>query len=124
MFDAQVRYLHSHFGYSAEEVDLPTFPLFALFDAALGMTAVIPEMDFSRPGAVDPRKIIEPIGDHAVTHMFGQLLAEHILEFRFVVPQVVLAGPTAHKQIDHTLGLGLVVNPFVARYSAGRFVTQ
>ena len=71
MFDAQVRYLHSHFGYSAEEVDLPTFPLFALFDAALGMTAVIPEMDFARPGAVDPRKIIEPIGDHGITHMFG-----------------------------------------------------
>ena len=71
IFDAQVRYLHSHFGYSAEEVDLPTFPLFALFDAALGMTAVIPEMDFTRPGSVDPRKIIEPIGDHGVTHMFG-----------------------------------------------------
>ena len=71
MFDAQVRYLYSHFGYSAEEIDLPTFPLFALFDAALGMTAVIPEMDFTRPGSVDPRKIIEPIGDHGVTHMFG-----------------------------------------------------
>ena len=71
MFDAQVRYLHSHFGYSADEVDLPTFPLFALFDAALGMTAVIPEMDFTRPGSVDPRRIIEPIGDHGVTHMFG-----------------------------------------------------
>ncbi len=71
MFDAQVRYLHSHFGYSAEEVDLPTFPLFALFDAALGMTAVMPEMDFTHPGSVDPRKIIEPIGDHGVTHMFG-----------------------------------------------------
>ena len=71
MFDAQVRYLRSHFGYSAEEVDLPTFPLFALFDVALGMTAVIPEMDFSRPGSVEPRKIIEPIGDHGVTHMFG-----------------------------------------------------
>jgi acyl-CoA synthetase (AMP-forming)/AMP-acid ligase II len=71
MFDAQVRYLHSHFGYSAEDVDLPTFPLFALFDVALGMTAVIPEMDFSRPGSVEPSKIIEPIGDHGVTHMFG-----------------------------------------------------
>ena len=31
VFAAQVRYLHSHFGYSAEEIDLPTFPLFALF---------------------------------------------------------------------------------------------
>lgn len=71
MFDAQVRYLRSHFGYAATEVDLPTFPLFALFDAALGMTAVIPDMDFTRPGSVDPRKIIEPIVDHDVTHMFG-----------------------------------------------------
>jgi len=71
VFDAQVRYLRSHFGYSDTEVDLPTFPLFALFDAALGMTAVIPDMDFTRPGSVDPRKIIEPIGDHHVTHMFG-----------------------------------------------------
>jgi acyl-CoA synthetase (AMP-forming)/AMP-acid ligase II len=71
MFDAQVRYLRSHFGYSATEVDLPTFPLFALFDAALGMTAVIPDMDFTRPGSVVPRSIIEPIRDHRVTHMFG-----------------------------------------------------
>ena len=71
MFDAQVRYLRSHFGYSPAEVDLPTFPLFALFDAALGMTAVIPQMDFTRPGAVDPRTIIESICDHGVTHMFG-----------------------------------------------------
>ena len=71
MFDAQVRYLSAHFGYSAAEVDLPTFPLFALFDAALGLTAVIPDMDFTCPGAVDPRKIIQTIGDHGVTHMFG-----------------------------------------------------
>ena len=71
MFDAQVRQLHAHFGYSAEEVDLPTFPLFALFDAALGMTAVIPDMDFTRPGSVDPERIIEPVRDHGVTHMFG-----------------------------------------------------
>ncbi|MEO2198294.1 MAG: fatty acid CoA ligase family protein [bacterium] len=71
MFDAQVRYLRSHFGYSPTEVDLPTFPLFALFDAALGMTAVIPDMDFTRPGSVVPRSIIEPIRDHSVTHMFG-----------------------------------------------------
>jgi acyl-CoA synthetase (AMP-forming)/AMP-acid ligase II len=71
MFDAQVRYLRSHFGYAPTEVDLPTFPLFALFDAALGMTAVIPDMDFTRPGSVAPRNIIEPIVDHDVTHMFG-----------------------------------------------------
>lgn len=71
MFDAQVRYLNEQYGYSAEETDLPTFPLFALFDAALGMTAFIPEMDFTRPGFVDPRNIIGPIQREGITHMFG-----------------------------------------------------
>ncbi len=71
IFDAQVDYLQSHYGYGPEEVDLPTFPLFALFDAALGMTAVIPRMDFTRPGAVDPRRIVAAIEAHGCTHMFG-----------------------------------------------------
>jgi acyl-CoA synthetase (AMP-forming)/AMP-acid ligase II len=71
IFDAQVRYLESHFGFSPDESDLPTFPLFALFDTALGMTAVIPRMDFTRPGLVDPQSIIRPIRDHGLTHMFG-----------------------------------------------------
>ncbi len=71
IFDAQVRYLHAHFGYSPDEVDLASFPLFALFDVALGMTAVIPDMDASRPGSADPRKIIDAIRSHGCTHMFG-----------------------------------------------------
>lgn len=71
VFEAQVRYLESHYGYGPDEVDLATFPLFALFDAALGMTAVIPRMDASRPGSADPRRIIEAIEAHRCTHMFG-----------------------------------------------------
>ena len=35
------------------------------------MTAVIPEMDFTRPGSVNPRKIISAITTHGVTTMFG-----------------------------------------------------
>lgn len=71
MFDAQVRILRDHFGIEPGEVDLPTFPLFALFDPALGMTAVIPEMDPTRPAFVDPKLIIEAVKDQKVTHMFG-----------------------------------------------------
>ncbi|MBI4425387.1 MAG: AMP-binding protein [Elusimicrobia bacterium] len=70
-FAAQVELLGRHFGIEPGEVDLPTFPLFALFDPALGMTAVIPEMDFTRPGSVEPRRILDPIREHGVTHMFG-----------------------------------------------------
>jgi acyl-CoA synthetase (AMP-forming)/AMP-acid ligase II len=68
-FDAQIRYINSHFNIKTGEVDLPTFPLYALFDPALGMTAVIPDMDPTRPAHVDPRKIIEAIQNHGVTNM-------------------------------------------------------
>jgi acyl-CoA synthetase (AMP-forming)/AMP-acid ligase II len=70
-FAAQVAALRSIYGIEPGEIDLPTFPLFALFAPALGMTAVIPEMDFTRPGKVNPRKIIGAINSYGVTNMFG-----------------------------------------------------
>jgi acyl-CoA synthetase (AMP-forming)/AMP-acid ligase II len=70
-FAAQVEALRSVYSIKPGEIDLPTFPLFALFAPALGMTAVIPEMDFTRPGSVDPHKIIAAIESHGVTTMFG-----------------------------------------------------
>lgn len=70
-FAAQVQALKQVYGIEPGEIDLPTFPLFALFAPALGMTAVIPEMDFTRPGSVDPRKIIGAIQKYGVTTMFG-----------------------------------------------------
>ncbi len=70
-FVAQVAAIRSMFGIEPGEVDLPTFPLFALFDPALGMTTVIPDMDASRPAAVNPRNILEPIQRFGVTTMFG-----------------------------------------------------
>ena len=82
MFDAQVRCLQSSFGCGPEQTDLATFPLFALFDAALGMTAVIPDMDASKPGSADPRKIVAAITAQSCTQMFGspallRRLAQH-----------------------------------------------
>ncbi|MEB3198863.1 MAG: fatty acid CoA ligase family protein [Candidatus Sericytochromatia bacterium] len=70
-FDAQVELLASHFGIGPGSIDLATFPLFALFDAALGATAVIPRMNFTRPGQVDPTAIVGPILTYEVTQMFG-----------------------------------------------------
>ncbi len=71
IFTAQVEMLRAAYGIEPGEIDLPTFPLFALFDPALGMTAVLPEMDFTRPAHVDPGKIIGPIRKHGITNMFG-----------------------------------------------------
>jgi acyl-CoA synthetase (AMP-forming)/AMP-acid ligase II len=71
IFEAQVDYLCSMYGIAPGEIDLPTFPLFGLFAPALEMTAVIPHMDFTRPGTVDPQAILEPIRHYHVTNLFG-----------------------------------------------------
>ena len=69
IFDAQIHYIKSHFNIQVGEIDLPTFPLYALFDPALGMTAIIPDMDPTRPAYVDPLKIIEAIHNQGVTNL-------------------------------------------------------
>lgn len=70
-FLAQVAAIREMFGIEPGEIDLPTFPMFALFDPALGMTTVLPDMDPTRPAKVDPRNVIEPIQRFGVTTMFG-----------------------------------------------------
>ncbi len=70
-FDRQVTELGEFYGIQPGEVDLPGFPLFGLFNCALGVTTVIPDMDASRPARVDPRNIVEAIHDWRVTQAFG-----------------------------------------------------
>jgi acyl-coenzyme A synthetase/AMP-(fatty) acid ligase len=66
-----VQALITAFDIQPGEVDLCTFPLFALYAPAMGMTAVIPVMDFTRPGSVNPPNIIEPIESFKVNNLFG-----------------------------------------------------
>ena len=70
-FSAQVEMLRQVYDIRPGEIDLPTFPLFALFAPALGMTSVVPEMDFTRPADVDPVKMIAAIEKFQITTMFG-----------------------------------------------------
>ena len=71
MFHAQVQAISSHYAIEPGEVDLPAFPLFALFSTAMGMTCVIPDLDPSRPARVQPKKIVDAIHTHNVTNTFG-----------------------------------------------------
>ena len=70
-FLAQVEAIREVYGIRPGEVDLPTFPLFGLFDPALGMSTIIPEMDPTRPARVDPTKLIDAVEAYEVTNMFG-----------------------------------------------------
>lgn len=71
VFSTQVDVLQRTFGIEPGEIDLCTFPLFALFAPALGMTSIIPLMDFTRPASVRPRNIIDPAQEFGVTNLFG-----------------------------------------------------
>lgn len=71
MFFQQVELLRRMFQIEPGEMDLPTFPLFALFGVALGMTCVIPDMDPARPAQVNPQTLIQHIQQYAITTSFG-----------------------------------------------------
>jgi acyl-CoA synthetase (AMP-forming)/AMP-acid ligase II len=70
-FDAQLKQIDTHLQMLPDEIDLATFPLFALFYPALGVTSVIPDMDPTRPAQVNPKRIIEAIENLGVTNMFA-----------------------------------------------------
>jgi len=70
-FTAQVDLLQSAFDIKPGEVDLPTFPPFALFDPAMGMTTVVPYMDPTRPAKADPKLLVQAIERFGVTNIFG-----------------------------------------------------
>jgi acyl-coenzyme A synthetase/AMP-(fatty) acid ligase len=100
MFDAQIRMIQATYGMQAGEVDVPTFPLFALFSLAMGMTVVIPEMDASRPAKADPAKIVRAITANGATNSFGspalwRNVAAHCVAKRHKLPtlrRVLIAG--------------------------------
>ncbi len=70
-FDRQVVELRDFYRIQPGEIDLACFPLFGLFNCAMGVTTVIPVMDATRPAEVDPRNILEAAGDWQVTQSFG-----------------------------------------------------
>jgi len=81
-FVAQIEMLRTAFGIAPGGIDLPTFPPFALFDPALGLTSIIPDMDPTQPARADPRKLHAAIARFGITQLFGspalmQVLALH-----------------------------------------------
>jgi len=81
-FTGQIDLLRDAFAMQPGGVDLPTFPPFALFDPALGLTSIIPDMDPTRPASADPEKLHAAIARFGVTQLFGspalmKVLADH-----------------------------------------------
>lgn len=108
-FAAQVELLKATYTFMEGAVDVPTFPLFALFDPALGMRAVFPYMDFSAPAKANPQEIFAVIEDFGAEHMFcSPALLKRLA-------QSLPAGPseanTQLKTLKRVISAGAPVSP-------------
>ena len=71
MFQAQIALLRDAVGIQPGEVDLALLYIFALFNPALGVTTVIPDMDPTKSAAINPEHVVEAIHTYGVTNAFG-----------------------------------------------------
>ena len=100
IFNHQVRILQEQFDIQPHETDLPTFPLFGLFSSGLGMTSIIPDMDFTKPAHVDPKNIIVPIQNFKISSSFGSpalwdTVSQYCLDQNIQLPtlkRIIMAG--------------------------------
>ena len=126
MFLAQVRSIRAQYGIEPGEVDLPMLPVFALFNPALGMCTVVPEMNPSRPAAVDPKKIVQAIRQNEITNSFGSpalwtKIARYCVANQIVLPSVkriLMAGapvpPWLMEQMQAVIPNGEIHTPYGA----------
>jgi acyl-coenzyme A synthetase/AMP-(fatty) acid ligase len=98
-FSSQLKLIRDYYNIGPGDVDQPGFPLFALFATALGATAVIPDMDPTRPAQVDPAKFIRSLIDWKVTYSFGSpaiwnVVSNYCLERDITLPvrKILMAG--------------------------------
>ena len=71
IFLEQARQIRDYFEIKPGNVDVSGFPLFALFNCAMGTATVFPRMDATRPAEVDPLDIKDAIDRFAATQSFG-----------------------------------------------------
>lgn len=112
---AQTRRIGRLYGIEPGELDVPGLPGFALFSVALGATVVFPDMDYARPGRLDPARFVEAIDDHGATYSFGSpaiwgKVAAHCVERGLRLPslrRVLMAGapvpPSLHEALRKIL---------------------
>lgn len=126
IFRFQTKALQEMFNLDSSDIDLPGFPLFALFTLGMGMTSVIPDMNPARPASVDPKKIVKNILDNGVSFVAGspaiwEKVGEYCLHHRISLPsvkRVVMFGAPVrieiHEMFQQILTSGDTYTPYGA----------
>lgn len=71
MFLHQSRMLAQRYGMGPDWTTVECFAAFVIFDLAIGMTVVIPDMDLSKPATADPAKVYRAIDEHDARTAFA-----------------------------------------------------
>lgn len=126
VFQTQLRYLGKYLGLTEGGIDMPGLLIFALFNPAIGVTTVIPDMDFRKPAQVNPAYLVEAIETFGVTSSFGsptiwKKVGQYCVENDIQLPsleRIFMAGapapPELIEQFEAILTNGQIFTPFGA----------
>jgi len=70
-FNAQIDQVAGHYEIKPGGRDLSCFPLFGLFNAVMGTTTILPDMNPIRPADVDPVRLLVAIDQWQINQSFG-----------------------------------------------------
>jgi acyl-CoA synthetase (AMP-forming)/AMP-acid ligase II len=93
IFINQTQMLQNEFELTDHDIDIPGFPLFALFTLSMGMTSCIPELNPSHPAKVKPERMVTNIIDQGATFLAGspaiwKRVADYCLQNNIKLPSV------------------------------------
>lgn len=126
IFDQQTTILRDLYNLTMHDIDLPGFPLFSLFTIAMGMTSCIPDMDPSKPGSCDPKKLYQNIVDQKPTFVAGspaiwERVADYCIANNLTLPTikyvVMFGAPVSvniHRKFRSLLPNGTTYTPYGA----------
>lgn len=126
MFYAQIQLIKEEYRIESGEVDLPMLAVFALFNPALGMCTVVPEMNPSQPAKIKPEKIVNSILRNQITNSFGSpIIWSIVLKYckakQITLPslkRVIMAGAPAPQslleELKDTIPNGEIFTPYGA----------
>lgn len=106
-FLEQAIQIRDYFELNPGSVDVSGFPLFALFNAAMGTTTVFPEMDATRPAEIYPPNLIDAVNHFQADQSFGSpalwnTVSKYCLKHSIQLPsikRVLTAGAPVPPQV-------------------------
>ncbi len=126
MFQEVIRAMREDLDMAEGEVHLAAMYIFALFNPALGVTTVIPDMDARKTAQVNPAYLVEAILTHGVTLSMGsptiwKKVNRYCLDNDIRLPSVkhififgAPVAPTVIRALSEVLDGGMVCTPYGA----------